>query len=79
MAPTRTCVGCRRRDTADRLVRVVRNGDAVRVDLQRTAPGRGAYLHRNPQCLSTALVRQSIQRALRAPMGLDTSAVTDLA
>lgn len=78
MAPTRTCVGCRRRDTTDRLVRVVRRGDDIVIDQARTAPGRGAYLHRDPQCVSVALARQSIIRALRGPVTLDTRALATL-
>jgi predicted RNA-binding protein YlxR (DUF448 family) len=77
MPLTRMCVGCRRRDTTHQLVRVVRRGDGVAIDLARTAPGRGAYVHRSRECLTAA--RRVLPRALRAPVGLDTAAVQDLA
>ena len=48
--PVRTCVGCRKRELAVELLRVVAVGDgngdcAVTVDAARTLPGRGAWLH----------------------------------
>lgn len=61
--PTRTCVGCRRTDRQDALVRVVRAERGVAVDLRRRLPGRGAWLHRDLACWPGA--RGGLSRALR--------------
>jgi predicted RNA-binding protein YlxR (DUF448 family) len=37
----------------------------VVVDRRQAKPGRGAYLHRNLECLSQALRRRTVGRALR--------------
>jgi uncharacterized protein len=37
----------------------------VRVDPVGRAPGRGAYVHRDPACLDAALRRGALARALR--------------
>lgn len=63
--PIRTCVGCRRADDPDLMLRVVRTGSGWAVD--RVAPGRGAWLH--PGCGATALKRRAIPRALRTDAG----------
>ncbi|WP_286216399.1 YlxR family protein [Demequina sediminis] len=63
--PTRTCVGCRGRGSRSVLVRVACvDGHAV-VDERRSLPGRGAWLHPDPQCLAQALRRKAFARALR--------------
>ena len=60
----RTCVGCRGSAHKAELVRLVWHGTIV-VDLSQTEPGRGAYLHRRPECLELAVQRRSLGRALR--------------
>ncbi len=64
--PVRTCVGCRERDARSNLVRVVLEGDHVVVDETATLPGRGAWLHRRPECLEMAITRKAFSRAFRA-------------
>ncbi|GAA1168504.1 hypothetical protein GCM10009584_06790 [Ornithinimicrobium humiphilum] len=81
----RTCVGCRRRDGQDVLLRVVALGDPGTTrwrlvpDERRRAPGRGAYVHLDPECLQTAIARRAFGRALRLPAGseVDATAVQD--
>jgi hypothetical protein len=63
--PRRTCVGCRVGGDKRDLVRLVRSGGAVRVDPTGAAPGRGAYVHRDPACVDAALQRGRVDRALR--------------
>ncbi|MYR05885.1 DUF448 domain-containing protein [Gordonia sp. SID5947] len=69
--PVRTCVGCRQRAEATALVRIVaRRGDGppvTVVDLAKTMPGRGAWLHPQRDCLSAAVRRKAFPSALRAP------------
>jgi uncharacterized protein len=65
--PERTCVGCREAAPKGSLVRLVRSvsGEPA-VDPTGRAPGRGAYLHRRPECVRAAVRRGALARALRA-------------
>jgi uncharacterized protein len=70
--PERFCVGCRRRDRKDALLRVVRAASgALLVDPSGSAPGRGAYVHRDPGCVEAAFARDGLPRSLRAGGGRD--------
>jgi uncharacterized protein len=78
----RTCVGCRRRELAAELLRVVAvssgNGEhTVTVDVAGTLPGRGAWLHPVPQCAREAIRRRAFTRALRIAGTAETSAVVE--
>ena len=80
--PVRTCVGCRKRELAVELLRVAAVSDrpgncAVTVDTAGNLPGRGAWLHPDPQCLDAALRRRAFVRALRITGSPDTSAVVE--
>lgn len=77
--PVRTCVGCRERVAKSDLLRVVGvvsggAGTVLADDLARR-PGRGAYVHRSPECLDLAERRRAFPRALRLVGPLDTSAL----
>ncbi|MCX2932276.1 YlxR family protein [Mycobacterium sp. CVI_P3] len=80
--PVRTCVGCRKRELAVDLLRVVAessgNGEcAVTVDQTGNLPGRGAWLHPNGRCLEAAIRRRAFGRALRITGSPDTSEVAE--
>ena len=61
----RTCVACRQEGLKTGLIRVVRSAEgSATLDLTGRAPGRGAYLHRSPECIETARKRRQIERAL---------------
>ena len=84
--PVRTCIGCRKRELAVDLLRmVVQSGDpggrssdvTVIVDRTGNLPGRGAWLHPNQQCLQEALRRRAFTRALRIAGSPDTTAVVE--
>lgn len=63
--PVRTCVGCRRTDVQDQLVRhVVVDGQVV-PDPARRMPGRGAWLHPDPQCAALAARKGGFARSFR--------------
>jgi uncharacterized protein len=65
--PIRTCVACRQEAGKRTMVRVVRDArGAATVDATGRAPGRGAYLHRDPECLEIARKRKALDRALKA-------------
>ncbi|EJO87425.1 hypothetical protein MCOL_V221056 [Mycobacterium colombiense CECT 3035] len=80
--PVRTCVGCRKRELAVELLRVVavpdgNGGFAVIVDTGNSLPGRGAWLHPGPQCAQQAIRRRAFTKALRITGSPDTSAVVE--
>ncbi|WP_228002716.1 YlxR family protein [Nocardia australiensis] len=83
-APVRTCIGCRKRELAADLLRIVvresEAGDGCEVavvvpDPQRRLPGRGAWMHPVSVCLSAAQRRRAFGRALRVSGHLDISAL----
>ncbi|MET0900285.1 MAG: YlxR family protein [Mycobacterium sp.] len=54
------------------------NGEhAVVVDTAGNLPGRGAWLHPDPQCLHAAIRRRAFARALRITGSSDTSEVDE--
>ncbi|MBA3529485.1 MAG: YlxR family protein [Propionibacteriaceae bacterium] len=65
--PERTCIGCRGREQKSELLRLVRKSAVIVVDLKQSGPGRGAYLHRSPDCLDLAIRRRAVGRALKCP------------
>ena len=82
VGPVRTCIGCRRRELAVELLRVVavRGGNDIHVvcvDAASNLPGRGAWLHPHQQCLREAIRRRAFVRALRITGMPDTSAVVE--
>ena len=58
-------MGCRQRAPKGELVRVARTPAGVRVDPHGNAPGRGAYVHRDPACVTAALRKGALASALR--------------
>lgn len=66
--PERSCVGCRVRAPKAELLRVARTSAGVRVDPLGSAPGRGAYVHRDPACVGTALRKGGLASALRTEL-----------
>ncbi|HEY0636743.1 MAG TPA: YlxR family protein [Pseudonocardiaceae bacterium] len=73
--PVRTCVGCRVAAPATGLLRVVAVDGTLVPDPRSRLPGRGAWLHPDPECLRTAERRRAFPRALRVGITLDTAAV----
>ena len=63
--PMRRCVGCREMKPKQRLLRVVKpqEGDA-HIDRTGKAPGRGAYVCDNIECLKKAEKIRALDRAL---------------
>ncbi|HEX9595959.1 MAG TPA: YlxR family protein [Anaerolineales bacterium] len=53
--PQRTCVACRQVQAKGTLVRLVRTPQGVFPDPQGKRPGRGAYLHNQPECWQPGL------------------------
>ncbi|AWH95648.1 YlxR family protein [Dietzia psychralcaliphila] len=78
--PVRTCVGCRRRDSDSRLLRIVHDPQAAALspDPDRRAVGRGAWVHRDERCIATALDRKAFIRALRLAGNVSQDAISEV-
>jgi predicted RNA-binding protein YlxR (DUF448 family) len=64
--PTRTCVACREAQGKRALLRVARVAEGgVVYDPSGRAPGRGAYLHPQAECIQLARRRRALERALK--------------
>ena len=62
--PMRQCVGCREMKEKRELIRVVKSPDGdVSLDFKGKAPGRGAYVCHNPECLKKAIKSKALERA----------------
>ena len=63
--PQRQCMGCRERKAKRELIRVVRSPEGnVNLDFGGKAPGRGAYICPNADCLKKALRSKALDRSL---------------
>ena len=62
--PMRQCVGCREMRPKKELVRVVKSPEGeISLDFRGKAPGRGAYLCPNCDCLKRAIKVKALERA----------------
>ena len=65
--PMRQCLGCREMKPKRELVRVVRSpAGEIGLDFRGKAPGRGAYVCRDAQCLKKAIRAKALERAFSA-------------
>ena len=72
--PLRHCLGCREEKPKNTLIRVVRSPEGVvSVDLRGKAPGRGAYLCRDPECLRKAVRSRALERSLNVEIPEEVS------
>ena len=63
--PQRQCMGCRERKAKKELIRVVRGVDGtVSLDFGGKAPGRGAYVCPQAECLRRAIKSKALERGL---------------
>ena len=70
--PMRQCLGCREMKPKRELVRVVRSpAGEISLDFRGKAPGRGAYVCRNAQCLKKAIKARAFERAFSAQIPLE--------
>lgn len=62
--PMRQCVGCREMRPKKELVRVVKSPEGqISLDFRGKAPGRGAYLCPQIDCLKKAIRAKALERA----------------
>lgn len=61
--PLRRCIGCMEMKPKNELVRVVKNKEGeISLDLVGKAPGRGAYICKNKDCLVKAKKAKRLER-----------------
>jgi predicted RNA-binding protein YlxR (DUF448 family) len=65
MISMRTCVGCGQRAPKEQLGRFVRAAEGLRLDPAQRAAGRGAYLHRDGDCIRRFARGRGPVRSLR--------------
>src|SRR5699024_8327190 len=67
--PVRSCIGGRTRAKTNELVRmayeIAGESRSLVIDDRSVLPGRGAWVHHDPECLSKALQRRALPRAFR--------------
>ena len=62
--PMRQCLGCREMKPKRELIRAVRSPEgAISLDFRGKAPGRGAYICPNPNCLKKAIKGRALEKA----------------
>ena len=65
--PMRQCLGCREMKPKRELIRVVRSSTGeISLDFRGKAPGRGAYVCPNSECLKKARKARALERAFSA-------------
>ena len=70
--PMRQCVGCREMKPKRELCRVVKSPQGeVSLDFKGKAPGRGAYVCPDTQCLKKAIKAKALERAFDLAIGQD--------
>ena len=73
--PQRQCMGCRERKNKREMIRVVRSPEGnVSLDFGGKAPGRGAYLCPDVECLKRALRSKALDRSLEVAIPEDVYA-----
>lgn len=61
--PIRTCIACRQAKDKRELIRIVRNGDVIKVDRTGKMNGRGAYVCDNEECMQKIVKNKLLNRA----------------
>ena len=63
--PLRRCIGCNEKKEKDKLIRIVKNGNSIELDLSGKKDGRGAYICKNEECLNKAIKNKRLSRSLK--------------
>jgi predicted RNA-binding protein YlxR (DUF448 family) len=73
MGSTRRCLGCRRSDDKESLLRVVAGEAGCVVDWEGVLPGRGAYVHPTRKCVMNSLRNNVWAQALKKASSLNVT------
>ena len=60
--PERMCIGCRQMRPKTELIKVVMKDGAIEIDTSQKKPGRGAYLCKDMECLTTAQKKKALSK-----------------
>ena len=66
--PQRTCIACRQVKAKRELVRIVRTGDSVVIDIHGKKSGRGAYLCKTKICWDNGLKGNRLEYVLHGTL-----------
>ena len=70
--PLRKCTGCQEMKDKKSLIRMVRSeAGEFSLDFTGKAPGRGAYVCPNRQCMEKAQKSRGLERSFKAPVPKD--------
>ena len=70
--PERICVGCGAKFPKRDLIRIVLTPEGeVAIDGNGKAPGRGAYVCDNEQCIKTAISKKKLERSLKSSVTVE--------
>lgn len=65
--PMRQCLGCREMKAKRELIRAVKSPSGeISLDFKGKAPGRGAYICPNTECLKKAVKAKALEKAFSA-------------
>lgn len=70
-APTRTCVGCMKRDAQSAMVRLRAGAGGAVVQGGRVGSGRSAYVHAHADCIAGLVRSKGLGKSLRTTIAKD--------
>lgn len=70
--PMRTCIACRTEKSKRELIRVVKFGDEIKLDLTGKANGRGAYVCNDKECIAKLKKGKMLNRAFSCQVSDET-------
>ena len=70
--PMRTCIACKQEKPKRELIRVVKYGEEISLDLTGKANGRGAYVCNDPDCIAKLKKNKLINRAFSCQVSEET-------
>ena len=70
--PMRTCIACKQEKPKRELIRVVKYGEEISLDLTGKANGRGAYVCNDPECIAKLKKNKLINRAFSCQVSEET-------
>ena len=69
--PMRTCIACKANKPKKELLRVVKFGEDISLDLTGKANGRGAYVCGDIECIKKLRKTKALNRAFQMEVGED--------
>ena len=60
--PMRLCIACRQMKPKKELIRIVKNGEEIKLDKTGKANGRGAYICNDKECISKLKKQKLLNR-----------------